>query len=131
MGRQEEIYNYEQEQEIRGLLVGRKIVAVDEAAETLTLDDGTELKILPNEGMCCSNGDYFVRRLVGAENVILAVDFSEQYLDKDQRSEPGDDYRYEIFVYTEGVENGQSILRVDGSDGNGYYGTGYKIRVKR
>ena len=38
-------------------------------------------------------------------------------------------YSYKIFVYAE--DKRIKILQVDGSDGNGYYGTGYSILVKK
>lgn len=40
-----------------------------------------------------------------------------------------DGYSYKIFVYAE--DKRIKILQVDGSDGNGYYGTGYSILVKK
>lgn len=40
----------------------------------------------------------------------------------------GEDWSYKIFVFAE--DKRIKILQVDGSDGNGYYGTGYSIRVK-
>lgn len=40
-----------------------------------------------------------------------------------------DEYSYKIFVYAE--DKKIKLLQVDGDDGNGYYGTGYEIVIKK
>ena len=60
--------------------------------------------------------------LNGCDNAITSVEFEsiETY-------EYGD-LSYKIIVYAENKKI--KILQVDGNDDNGYYGTGYSIRVK-
>ena len=114
-------YNEDSEQEIIGLLMGHSVTVAGDAL--LRLDDGTELEIIPNQGGCaCSAGDYDLTALNEVDNIITRVDFE---------TAETDDYggkSYRIFVYT-GDER-INLLSIDGSDGNGHYGTGYEIRVR-
>lgn len=110
-------------EEIAALLIGRSIT--DVVNENFILDDGTKLQVVPNEGCGgCISGYYSVDFMNKVDNVITNVTFSEDYEER---------YRtvYTINVYTEGTysENGEPLLSVSGSDGNGYYGTGYRINV--
>ena len=111
---------YYDEQEIKKLLIFRKIVKVDD--ETLYLDNGIELKVLPNEGCGgCSAGWYDIEELNGCDNAITNIEFACDCIEDES-------YSYKIFVYAENKRI--KILQVDGDDGNGYYGTGYSILVK-
>jgi hypothetical protein len=114
-------YHEYSEQEITGLLMGHSVTVAGDAL--LRLDDGTELEVIPNQGGCaCSAGDYDLTALNGVENIITRVDFD---------TTDTDDYggkSYKIFVYA-GDER-INLLSIDGDDGNGYYGTGYEIRVR-
>jgi hypothetical protein len=115
-------YNEDSEQEITALLMGHSVTVAGDAL--LRLDDGTELEIIPNEGGCaCSAGDYELTALNGIDNIITRVELDVVNPDEDQETS------YRIFVYA-GDER-VNLISVDGSDGNGYYGTGYEIRVKR
>jgi hypothetical protein len=104
--------------EIEELLLGRRVTKV--AEDRLLLDDGTELTLFGNEGCPgCSNGRYDLTALNGIDNIITKVTFANQ----------PDDGQYTIFVYA-----GYDMINLadfEGGDGNGYYGTGYYITVKR
>lgn len=109
---------------IRDLLLGHKIRKI--ADDHLELDDGTIMRIVPNEGGCaCPAGDYHLTDLNEVDNIITNVEFVER---------PGgysmNDYNgfYEIFVVAE--DKKIKLARMEGSDGNGYYGTGYRILVR-
>lgn len=118
-----EIYCSE-ESKIRDLLMYRKIVKVER--DTLYLDNGVELEVCANSGCGgCSAGWYEITELNGCDNAITNVEF-----ECDDINDPNsyDDTSYKIFVYAE--DKKIKILQVDGSDGNGYYGTGYSIIVK-
>lgn len=128
---------------IEALLMGRRIVAADlgdvaipgsknryydsTAEGVLTLDDGTRIYAKGNEGGCaCSAGDYPLAHLAAVDNVITSVRFDDH--------PSGDDYEdydgwYRIFVVADAVE--VNIASFEGSDGNGYYGTGYALYVQR
>ena len=107
---------------IRTLLVGHKVEKV--ADDHLMLDNGTVLRLEGNEGGCsCGAGDYFLTELNGCDNVITNVEIE---------ADPGSDYTeregyYRIFVF---AENKQLLAEFEGSDGNGYYGTGFNIAVR-
>lgn len=111
------------EEEIRELLVGRK-VKVD--GDNLILDNGIVLEVIANEGCGgCSSGWYSITKLNEVDNAITNVEFD---CDGDVANEE-DDTSYKIFVFCEDTRI--KLLQVDGSDGNGYYGTGYTIIVKQ
>lgn len=118
-----ELY-YNDEKEITELLMFRKIVNVEN--DTLFLDNGVELEVVANEGCGgCGSGWYSVTELNGCDNAITNVEFTCEDIND---VESYDDISYKIFVYAE--DKKIKILQVDGSDGNGYYGTGYTICVK-
>lgn len=107
---------------IAELLVGRKVVEVQDPV--LRLDDGTELVLRGNEGGCsCGAGDYELTSLNGVDNVITRVEFED---DPDGDDMAGAGF-YKIFVYAENERI--NLATFEGSDGNGYYGTGYTIEV--
>ncbi len=117
------ILNEMDEEKIRDLLIGHKVTKV--ADDRLVLDDGTELQLAGNEGGCsCGAGDYELTELNGVDNVITAVDLE---------SSPGDDYQdgngtYKIFVFADNRR--VNLATFEGSDGSGYYGTGFSISVR-
>lgn len=119
-----ELY-FDEEEKIKELLMYRKIVKVDK--DTLYLDNGVELQVLPNEGCGgCSNGWYGIEELNGCDNAITDVEFECDRINPDDNW--SEEYSYKIFVFAEDTKI--KIVQVDGDDGNGYYGTGYSIRVK-
>jgi hypothetical protein len=112
---------------IRALLMGRTVTKVDD--HRLHLDDGTELIIDGNEGGCsCGAGDYELTELNECpNNAVMAVEFEDapigdEYSDWDGRRDTG---HYRIFVLAE--DRRIKLAEFEGSDGNGYYGTGYWI----
>lgn len=112
--------------DIRALLLGHRIARVDE--HTLRLDDGTVLELPDTDGGCaCSAGCYDLKVLNGVDNVITSVEFLDD--------PTGDDYpedaagTYSIFVFA--GDQRVNLATWEGSDGNGYYGTGYRIEVRR
>ena len=108
------------EKEIEELLLGHK-VTVDDCGN-LVLDNGVVLKIYPNIGCYgCESGNYYLQHISSVNNAITNVEFVEEF---------EDDYYYQhyrIFVIADGMTT--ELLDVYGTDGNGYYGTGYTIDV--
>lgn len=129
--------NHENEREITDLLMGRKVVKVD--AEHLLLDDGTTIKAIGHDGGCaCSAGCYDLSVLNGVDNIITRVEFDyapagdgEYPTHGKHRDDPDDKWTgyYRIFVFADNEQI--NLMQFDGSDGNGYYGTGYEILVRR
>ena len=108
------------EKEIEELLLGHKVTVDD--YDNLVLDDGVVLKIYPNVGCYgCESGNYYLEHISSVNNAITNVEFVEEFED--------DCYyeHYRIFVIADGVTT--ELLDVYGTDGNGYYGTGYTIDV--
>ena len=84
------------------------------------------MEVIANEGCGgCSSGWYSITKLNEVDNAITNVEFD---CDGDVANED-DDTSYKIFVFCEDTRI--KLLQVDGSDGNGYYGTGYTIIVKQ
>lgn len=111
--------DYYETDEIKALLLGRKVVSVKD--DVLVLDNEVVLKIRPNEGCGgCSSGWYGLNELNRVDNAITDVRFERRETDKYGGAV------YEIFVY---AEHEQLLAKVSGDDGNGYYGTGYQIEV--
>lgn len=111
--------------EIRELLLYRKVVKVDDSTNTLTLDNGTELTFEGNEGCGgCGSGWYSVTELNECDNAITNVEF---VCDSDTKDR-SDETSYKIFVFAE--DRRIKLAQVDGDDGNGWYGTGYQLYVK-
>lgn len=116
-------YEHYEESEVKDLLMFRKVVKVED--DTLILDNGMELQIQPNEGWSgCGSGWYSLIELNECDNIITNVEF---VCDEDT-VDTYDETSYKIFVYAENKK--LKLLQVDGDDGNGYYGTGYSIKVK-
>lgn len=120
------IYDQGQEDEITALLMGRTVTKVND--NTLLLDDGTLLQFV---GMadCCAY--YEIEQLNGVDNIITRVelvndpDDGEDYAAQGRKGEGV----YEIFVFA--GEERINLVRFEGTDSNGYYGTGYTIRVSK
>lgn len=113
------------EEQIKELLIGHSVKKVDNY--TLELDNGIQLEFEGNNGCSCGAGCYDITQLNECNNVITDVEFEEKDLDENDMWSCK--YRYEIFVYAEDTK--LKLLQCDGDDGNGYYGTGYHIRVKQ
>lgn len=108
------------EKEIEELLLGHKVTVGD--YDNLVLDNGVMLQINPNIGCGgCESGNYYLQHISSVNNAITNVEFVEEFED--------DCYyeHYKIFVIADGMTT--ELLDVYGTDGNGYYGTGYTIDV--
>jgi hypothetical protein len=105
------------------LLLGHAVSKV--AVDHLLLDDGTLLKIVGHEGGCsCNAGCYDLTALNGVENIITSVEFED---DPDEGwGDGGGTYRIFVFAGDQRI----NLATFEGSDGNGYYGTGYRVLVR-
>lgn len=110
--------NADFENELKGLLLYRKVVSVkevDDQTAELILDNGVVLRTEGNEGCGgCGNGWYYLEALNRCDNAITNVECVD------------DEEKYNIFVYSENEKI--KLLEYEGYD-NGYYGTGYSVTV--
>lgn len=110
---------------LNGVFVGRTVTVASE--DTLTLDDGTVLHIVPNEGAWgCGCGSYFITELNGCDNIITGCTIVTD--DPKPDSDRDDAHVYRLFVYS--GHKKINLLTVEGDDGTGMYGTGFAIYVQ-
>lgn len=122
---------------ITELLMGRRVEKVD--GEHLLLDDGTTIKAIGHDGGCaCSAGCYDLSVLNGVDNIITRVEFDYAPADdgggalkSGHPDDPQDEWTgyYRVFVFADNEQI--NLMQFDGTDGNGYYGTGYEILVRK
>lgn len=119
---------YNNEAQIRDLLTGRSIKKISE--DTLELDNGLMLTLFGNEGCGgCISGWYDLTALNGCPNIITNVEFDYQPAEDDyQPAMSADVGHYKIFVFADNQKI--NLATFEGTDGNGYYGTGYWIEIK-
>lgn len=118
------------EKELQDLFMGHRVVEVK--ADHLLLDDGTVLRVIPNEGCGgCNSGWYELETLNRVDNIITKVEFDYQPTDDydNVATDENEEGFYRIFVLA-GDER-INLLSVKGDDGNGYYGTGFHLVVRR
>lgn len=135
---------------LRKALVGKRVVSarlyddgqdhasVDKydsvsAEGELILDDGTQVLLAGHIGGCsCSAGDYDLASVtVPSVNSIMDVQvqrvrpdgYNPTYGDYDGEGE----YVYRIFVLA--FDTAHEVASFEGTDGSGYYGTGFYFRV--
>lgn len=115
--------------QLKSALIGHRIIKIDTNRHIITLDNNSMLHFIANRGCggCCS-GNYDITEFNPniVDNVITNVTLSER------DSDDPDSWRdkiYEIFVFAENQE--MKLLSCEGSDGNGYYGTGYRILISK
>lgn len=122
----DQVYCEQDEAEIKKLLEGRRIIRADVTDYTLVLDNGTRIRVDPNEGCPgCSSGNYDITIFDECESVITSVRTAVE----EHREDESWDFltRYQIWVLV--ADREFPILEVSGTDGNGYYGTGYRLYV--
>lgn len=120
------VVEWNEDEALNELFVGRSVTKVNE--DHLLLDDGTMLRLVANEGCGgCASGYYELAGLNGVDNVITSVRVEEDTFDNDAGYYSDSTYRLFVFADNEKV----NLATFTGTDGNGYYGTGFWILVRR
>lgn len=115
------LHDYDKK-EIEELLLGHKVLAY-EPGGLLILDNDILLQIKPNIGCGgCTSGNYYLEHIRSVNNAITNVELVEEHDNENYHYK-----HYKIFVIADGMTT--ELLDVYGTDGNGYYGTGYTIDV--
>lgn len=112
--------SYGDDEQIKKLLLGRKIVKV--ADDQVKLDNGDLVKIVPNVDCCVA---YNITDLNDVDNIITRVECVVE------DEEPAEVFAGTYAVYVVAEHKKIKAWGVSGDDGNGYYGTGYQLFVKR
>lgn len=116
--------NHTQVDRIKELFVGKSVTKVDD--DILELNDGTKLRMVGNEGCGgCISGEYLLTELNECENIITNVEVDADPASDDMPIEYTG--RYRLFVYA--GHRRINLATFEGTDGNGYYGTGFWILV--
>lgn len=112
--------------ELRTLLVGRTITAVE--GDRLILDDGRQLTVVPNTGCGgCDSGWYDLDELTACDNLITGIEVSVTDGADGDGPDTAARTTFRLFVI---ADNRQiNVATVSGTDGNGYYGTGFWLEV--
>lgn len=103
---------------LKELLIGHSVKKISK--DELKTDTNYILKFEGNEGCCCGAGCYYIDELNECNNIITNVELKETNIKYDE-------YKYEIFVFTENKKI--KLMECNGDDGNGYYGSGYWITI--
>lgn len=135
-------YDETDDAKIAELFIGRKIVRAEmgnfsipgaegyynsRAEGMLVLDDGTELYLMGNDGGCaCSAGCYPLAEVATVNNIITGAYVHADPDEDDARDAAG---VYQIFVFADA--KAINVAEFRGSDGNGYYGTGFSLTVRK
>lgn len=105
------------------LLRGRYVTSIDDGI--ITLDNGTELYIHGNDGCGgCESGWYWLEQVYKQGSRRARIMSAYVGYDEDDKEAPS---VYTIFVMVDGNPTQLPLATVRGSDGNGYYGTGFTL----
>ena len=115
-------------EDLKELLIGRKIVEADDDDEALILDNGVRLYPVGNEGCGgCNAGNWWISPLAPYDHAITGVKIAEEDLTQDY-SAIGD-HVVRVFVWAESSVKAAEIITAKGYEDNGFYGQGYEIYV--
>jgi hypothetical protein len=118
---------YYDSDDLSPVLAGRYVTKVD--GDTLTLDDGTVLELEGNVGCDCGSGTYDLTELFqrGTPTArIMSADVTTRLTDEDDEYS---DVIYTLFVIVD--DERLPLAEFEGNDGNGYYGSGFRVTVTR
>lgn len=110
---------------INEVFVGRKIVKADMAWDTIHLDNGTIVEILPHIGFSESRkGDFYVAEMSPYSDIIRTVEVQKHRADNSKLR-----YVYSIVVTSDEAPESQTVLEVEGIPGDDETESGFLLRV--
>lgn len=92
-------------------IVGKTVTSIDTAKRTLTLSDGTLLKV-EDTSDCCAWFDATLREGKLTQNAVTAVTATAR---------DDDDYCEHYTLHVLAVDDEVCAVEIDGTEGNGYY----------
>lgn len=109
------------------VLQGRYVTEIDDEFDTITLDDGTILEVEGNEGCgWCRSGWYDLINVYKQGNSKARIMSAHVTCSIDNEGASGARI-YTLFVMVDGNPGFLPLATIRGNDGNGYYGTGFRI----
>ena len=125
------IEHYAPSSDFARVLQGRYVVEIDEEFDTITLDDGTVLEVEGNEGCgWCRSGWYDLINVFKRGDSHARIMSAHVACDIDEENDDEgavDPHVYTLFVMMDGNPGFLPLATIRGDDGNGYYGTGFRI----
>ena len=125
------IEHYAPSSDFTRVLQGRYVTEIDDEFDTITLDDGTLLQVEGNEGCGgCSSGWYWLEETFKQGNSNTRIMSAHVACDIDEENDDEgavDPHVYTLFVMVDGNPHQLPLATIRGDDGNGYYGTGFRI----
>lgn len=113
------------------VLQGRYVMEIDDEFDTITLDDGTILEVEGNEGCgWCRSGWYELVNVYKQGNSNARIMSAHVACDIDEENDDEgsvDPHVYTLFVMVDGNPEFLPLATIRGDDGNGGYGTGFRV----
>lgn len=107
------------------ILAGRYVTSIVD--DTMILDDGTCLEFEPNIGCDCGSGQYYITSMFERGTPTARIMSAEVEVDSVDESDEYSDLVYTLFVIVE--DERLPLVECQGNNGNGYYGSGFTVRV--
>lgn len=107
------------------LLAGRYVTNIVD--DTMTLDDGTRLEFEGNMGCSCGSGQYDITSMFQRGTPTARIMSAEVEVNEADESDEYSNLVYTLFVIVE--DERLPLVECQGNDGNGYYGSGFTVRV--
>lgn len=113
------------------VLQGRYVMEIDDEFDTITLDDGTILEVEGNEGCgWCRSGWYDLINVFKQGDSHARIMSAHVTCDIDEENDDEgavDPHVYTLFVMVDGNPEFLPLTTIRGDDGNGGYGTGFRV----
>lgn len=110
-------------EDIAKVLIGRRVVRIDEDAATLTLDNGTKV-VLEDGGDCCAWFSAAIKEIDLDDNLVTG------YRVEDIITEDEGDGEFKYVMHVLSNNKNLADITIEGYPGSGYYGSSINMIVK-